>query len=90
MVFVGLNENTITTMSDLLTRSVELADAGLIIGERTEVNLNDIVDSISSKLIPEGITFVRDDLPSVKCDGVKKWVGCQIPGQELKTWLFPN
>ncbi|TXT56017.1 MAG: putative Histidine kinase [Candidatus Thorarchaeota archaeon] len=52
----------------ILDKSVELADAGAVIGNKTEVDLNEIIDSISSNIIPKNILFERDDLPTISCD----------------------
>ena len=34
-------------------------------------------------------SLITTRLKGVKFDGVKKWVGWQIPDQELKAWIFP-
>ncbi|MBD3407420.1 MAG: PAS domain S-box protein [Candidatus Lokiarchaeota archaeon] len=52
----------------ILDKSINLADAGLVIGNKTEVDLNALIDSIRSTVIPPSIEFQRDDLPNILCD----------------------
>jgi len=55
----------------ILKRSIMLADAGLVIGEKEVVNLNKLVDEVVKREIGVAISFQRDDLPSVSCDRFK-------------------
>ncbi|MFQ5979069.1 MAG: ATP-binding protein [Candidatus Heimdallarchaeota archaeon] len=55
----------------MLRRFVELADAGLILEKSDEVDLTDLVKTVSQSTIPEDITFEIDQLPVVRCDRLK-------------------
>ncbi|MFW9787748.1 MAG: PAS domain S-box protein [Candidatus Thorarchaeota archaeon] len=61
----------VSRMSDLLSSSVILADAGLVIDTAIDVNLEAIVDEIASTVIPEDIKFERDNLPILRGDPQK-------------------
>ncbi len=56
---------------DILKRSLRLAEAGLIIGDLEEVDLNILVDEISSREVNEYAEFHRDNLPTINCDRLK-------------------
>jgi len=58
-------------MSNLLRSSAALADAGLIVEMKKDVNLNELVHEIAITTIPESITYVQDDLPSIMGDSRK-------------------
>ncbi|MFX0113827.1 MAG: PAS domain S-box protein [Candidatus Hodarchaeota archaeon] len=58
-------------MNDLLRRSVELADAGLVIGDRELLDLTLLVNNVARAVIPENISFVQDDLLIVPGDREK-------------------
>ncbi|MHA2370885.1 MAG: PAS domain S-box protein, partial [Candidatus Hodarchaeales archaeon] len=61
----------VRTLSDLLVRSVALADAGQAIGEMIDVDLNSLVEEVSLNFIPSTIAFEMDKLPRVKGDREK-------------------
>jgi PAS domain S-box-containing protein len=52
-------------MQDLLKRSVELADAGLVVDTDQQVNLSFLVRSIADTIIPDGVSFESDRLPII-------------------------
>ena len=58
-------------MTKILIQSLELADSGLLIAKKDEVNLNLLVDEIAELTIPETITFSCAKLPVVSCDKTK-------------------
>ncbi|MHA2340525.1 MAG: response regulator [Candidatus Hodarchaeales archaeon] len=55
-------------MKSLLTRSLTLADAGLVVELNNMVNLNDLVQSVAKMVIPKNISFIHDQLPEVLGD----------------------
>ncbi|MGY5875652.1 MAG: response regulator [Candidatus Thorarchaeota archaeon] len=55
-------------MTRTIQKSVKLADAGLVIGETSEVDLGPLVDRIAASVIPSDVEFVRDTLPTIVCD----------------------
>lgn len=61
-------EDLIYRTKTLLERSVELADAGQIIGGVEPIDTNFVVQRIASLQIPEWIEFRRDALPVIECD----------------------
>ena len=61
----------IDSAQSILKRSLALADAGLVIGEKELVNLNGLVDEVVKREIGTEISFQRDNLPSVLCDRFK-------------------
>ncbi|MFW9916718.1 MAG: PAS domain S-box protein [Candidatus Thorarchaeota archaeon] len=61
----------VRTLSDLLERSVALADAGQAIGEMVKVDLSSLVEEVSLDFIPSTIAFEMDKLPRVKGDREK-------------------
>ncbi|MHA2367124.1 MAG: PAS domain-containing protein, partial [Candidatus Hodarchaeales archaeon] len=59
-------------INNLLKKSVELADAGLVIEQKkSKVNLNDLVEEIREITIPSNVTFICLDLPVVWADREK-------------------
>ncbi|TXT55693.1 MAG: putative Histidine kinase [Candidatus Thorarchaeota archaeon] len=58
-------------MEILLKQSIQLADAGLIIGEREHCNLQDVLQSIIDTTIPSSIEIKMSELPLVECDSAK-------------------
>jgi signal transduction histidine kinase len=58
-------------MDSILTKSVALADAGLIIGPRTLVDLEELVREVAITSIPDEIQLTLGKLPSVSCDRAK-------------------
>ncbi|MBD3405261.1 MAG: PAS domain S-box protein [Candidatus Lokiarchaeota archaeon] len=64
-------QDTIHMIQTLLSKSVALADAGLIIGDLTDVDLNELVNKIARTVIPETIKFESDHLPKVYADREK-------------------
>ena len=75
-----LSERTLYTNSILdlvqraqgfLKQSLELAEAGKIIGKKQEVNLDIMVREVAKLVIPEHITFHCDSLPKVLGDEEK-------------------
>ncbi len=55
----------------ILRRSLQLAEAGLVIGDLEPVALNELVDEIAAMELQNEIAFVRDDLPTIRCDRAK-------------------
>ena len=55
-------------MKSLLTRSLTLADAGLVVELNNMVNLHDLVQSVAKMVIPKNISFIHDQLPEVLGD----------------------
>jgi PAS domain S-box-containing protein len=66
----GLREMIDSTQA-ILKRSVILADAGLIIGEKESVDLNTLFDDVAKREIGKVASFERDDLPTIHCDRLK-------------------
>ncbi len=58
-------------MSELLKRSVSLADAGLVAEKTDLVDLNELIATIAENTIPGTIAFTHDRLPSVIGDHQK-------------------
>ncbi|MBD3405320.1 MAG: PAS domain S-box protein [Candidatus Lokiarchaeota archaeon] len=63
--------SSVNKAEKLLSKSVDLADAGFIIGTREEVHLKMIMDSIIEAIVPDSITLEMESLPIVVCDPVK-------------------
>jgi PAS domain S-box-containing protein len=63
--------NYVSKMNALLSRSVELADAGLIIEKTDSINLTKLIRSVAEQVIPESISFSYEPLPTVVGDRVK-------------------
>jgi len=64
-------KNNIHSMSDIISRSLELAEAGKIIDKKEPVDLNSLIDEITELSIPKHIKFLRDDIPLVNGDRAK-------------------
>ncbi|MBD3406773.1 MAG: PAS domain S-box protein [Candidatus Lokiarchaeota archaeon] len=58
-------------MRKVLDRSVELADAGLVIGKMQQTDMAKLVDEVAYRVIPENVTVEHKNLPIVKCDREK-------------------
>jgi PAS domain S-box-containing protein len=58
-------------MNEILQRSLALADAGLIIDQTTEVDLNEIVQEAAEITIPDDVEFSSTNLPVVSGDREK-------------------
>ncbi|TFH01678.1 MAG: PAS domain S-box protein, partial [Candidatus Thorarchaeota archaeon] len=58
-------------MSDLTKHSVKLADAGLSIGARVEVDLGEILRDIAETHVPSEIEFISGCSPVVRADETK-------------------
>ncbi|MFX0117106.1 MAG: PAS domain S-box protein, partial [Candidatus Hodarchaeota archaeon] len=63
--------NYTNKMTDLLRRSVDLADAGLVVEKTDSIDLNPLVRNVADSTIPESIQFEHDVLPTVVGDRVK-------------------
>ena len=55
----------------LINRSIELADAGLIVGEKKVVDLNKLIKEVSIATVPESIILTTSNLPSLFADREK-------------------
>lgn len=55
-------------MKSLLKRSLTLADAGLAIDKDANVDLNVLIERVTTTVIPENIIFTHDKFPTVLCD----------------------
>ncbi len=64
-------KNNIRSMSDIISRSLELAEAGKIIEKKEPVDLNSLIDEIIKVTIPKHIKFLKDDIPLVNGDRAK-------------------
>jgi signal transduction histidine kinase len=58
-------------MDSILQKSVELADAGLLIGELCIVNLNELVADVAANIVNNGVVYDQRDLPTIVCDREK-------------------
>lgn len=58
-------------MDSILSRSVSLADAGIVIGPKTFSNLNDLIFEVAKTSVPDEIQVKYGDLPSLNCDRAK-------------------
>lgn len=58
-------------MDAILSRSVALADAGIIIGTRAFVDLQELIHEVAETSIPDEIQIEHDKLPSINCDRAK-------------------
>ncbi|MFQ5980411.1 MAG: hybrid sensor histidine kinase/response regulator [Candidatus Heimdallarchaeota archaeon] len=58
-------------MSDMLQRSVVLADAGLIAEKTDEVDLGHLVQEVAKTIIPKDVIFRQEGLPTVLGDHKK-------------------
>ncbi len=64
-------KNNILSMSDIVGRSLKLAEAGKIIDKKEPIDLNSLIDEIAKLSIPKHIKFLRDDIPLVNGDRAK-------------------
>lgn len=53
---------------EMVDHSVALADAGLIIEQKEDVNLDKLIREVADSLIPEIVDYSQDVLPAVKAD----------------------
>ncbi|MGY5858202.1 MAG: PAS domain S-box protein, partial [Candidatus Thorarchaeota archaeon] len=58
-------------MDSILSKSVELAEAGIVIGERTLVNLEELFREVAITSIPDEIKVNIGGLPLLSCDRAK-------------------
>jgi signal transduction histidine kinase len=58
-------------ISSLIQRSITLADAGLIIGTKEKVNLNNLVHEIAEVIIPSSVEVKISELPELPADKEK-------------------
>ncbi|MFQ5980499.1 MAG: nitrogen regulation protein NR(II), partial [Candidatus Heimdallarchaeota archaeon] len=63
--------NYVNKMNDLLHRSVDLADAGLVVDKTDSIDLNRLVQNVADSIIPESVVFAFDPLPTIVGDRVK-------------------
>jgi PAS domain S-box-containing protein len=61
-------EAVLQRMTTLIDNSVALADAGLIIGDKSEVCMNEVVGVVARTLVPPEIEVVIGSLPSAVLD----------------------
>jgi PAS domain S-box-containing protein len=54
--------------SEILERSVELADAGLIANKSDKIDLDDLIRTLSQNIIPDSIKYKQEELPEVMGD----------------------
>ena len=66
--YVVMIGEIVARLERLLTRSLTLAEAGLVVGETTIVDLNELISSVAASLIPDDIEFVQGSLPTIVCD----------------------
>ncbi|MHA2305344.1 MAG: PAS domain S-box protein, partial [Candidatus Hodarchaeales archaeon] len=58
-------------MTKILRQSLELADSGLLIDKKNDVDLNLLIDEVAELTIPETVTFSYAKLPVVRGDKTK-------------------
>jgi signal transduction histidine kinase len=58
-------------ISSLLSRSISLADAGLIIGSKKTVDFNKLLQDVSEAVVPSSVEIKMTDLPPVIADREK-------------------
>ncbi|MBE0526834.1 MAG: PAS domain-containing sensor histidine kinase, partial [Candidatus Thorarchaeota archaeon] len=58
-------------MDSILSKSLILADAGIIIGPKTFSNLNDLIYEVAKTSIPDEVQVKYGELPSLNCDRAK-------------------
>ena len=58
-------------MDAILSNSVTLAEAGIIIGPKSYINFQELVHDVAATSIPDEIQIEHDDLPSLNCDRAK-------------------
>ncbi len=64
-------KDMIVAAQDILKRSLRLAEAGLVIGELEEVDLNCLTDEVVGREVKEYAKVERDELPVIRCDKLK-------------------
>jgi signal transduction histidine kinase len=55
-------------MDSILEKSVDLADAGLLIGELSIIDLNELIADLASNIVRNGIEYIQKELPKITCD----------------------
>lgn len=63
--------SSVNKAEKLLSKSVNLADAGLVIGDREEADLDIVIRSIIQSIVPASIKVEIEDMPVVSCDSIK-------------------
>lgn len=58
-------------MDSILSKSIALADAGIIIGTKTLVNFKELIKEVAVTSIPDDISLEFGDLPLLNCDRAK-------------------
>ncbi len=58
-------------MDSILTKSIALADAGIIIGTKTLVNFEELIKEVAVTSIPDDISLEVGELPLLNCDRAK-------------------
>lgn len=58
-------------MDSILTKSIELAEAGIIIGTKTLVNFEELIKEVAVTSIPDEISLEFGELPLLNCDRSK-------------------
>ena len=58
-------------MKRLLNHSVLIADAGLTIDAKEEVDLTSLIEEVGQSHLPSGVLSVRENLPKVQADPVR-------------------
>ena len=58
-------------MDSILTKSVALAEAGIVIGAREFINLEDLIREVALTSIPDEIQLKIGQLPALNCDRAK-------------------
>ena len=53
---------------ELLDHSVALAEAGMVVEDTEEVELDTLIRDVAKSLVPENVEYVQDALPSVRAD----------------------
>jgi signal transduction histidine kinase len=61
----------VNQISSLITRSIELAETGQIVGNKTLMDLNSLVREVASVSIPSSVNFSIDNLPTIPADREK-------------------
>jgi len=58
-------------MDSILSKSIALADAGIIIGTKTLVNFEELIKEVAVTSIPDDISLEFGELPLLNCDRAK-------------------
>ncbi len=64
-------DHQVNYMKALMSRSLTLADAGLLVEKNSIIDLNNLVERLAKVTIPKTIQFTYHDLPSIFCDEEK-------------------